>query len=73
MTVAIHLDCYVDGLKKRCLVDAGEDEVSFVEGFGTLGRGTDANGGDWFADRQEETRFLWKSAGVAHYREGVHL
>ena len=67
MAVAVHLDSYVDGLKERCFVDSGEDEVAFVEGFGTLGGGADADGGDGFANRQEETRFLGKSAGVADH------
>ena len=51
VAVAVHFDCYVDGLQKRCLIDAGEDEVALVEGFGTLGGSADADGGDWFADR----------------------
>ncbi len=37
MSIAVHLDGYVDGLKQAVFVYAGEDEVAFVEGFGTLG------------------------------------
>ncbi len=50
MAVAVHFDGYVNGLKKRVFVNAGENEVAFVESFGALGRGTDADGGDGFAD-----------------------
>ena len=69
MAVAVHLDSYVDGLKERCFVDSGEDEVAFVKGFGALGGGADADGGDGLADRQEEARFFGKCAGVADYGE----
>ena len=69
VAVAVHFDCYVDGLKKRCFIDAGEDEVAVVEGLGALGGGADADGGDGFAYRQEETRFLRKRAGVADHGE----
>ena len=31
-------------LKEALLVNAGNDEVCLVDGFGTLGRGTDADG-----------------------------
>ncbi len=58
VAVAVHLDGYVHGLEERGFVDAGEDEVAFVEGFGALGRGADAHGGDGFADAQEEARFF---------------
>lgn len=73
VAVSVHLDGYVDGLQKRCLVDAGEDEVAFVKGFGTLGGGADAYGSNRFANGQEEARFLGKGAGVADHGEGVHL
>lgn len=42
--VAVHRDCRLDGLQKRFLVDAGEDETGVVERLGTLGRGADAHG-----------------------------
>lgn len=50
MAVAVHLHGYVDGLQERGLVDAGKDEVTFVEGFGALGGGAYAHGGYRFAN-----------------------
>ena len=50
MVVSVHLDGYVDGLEQRVFVDAGEDEVAFVKGFGAFGGGTDAHGGNRLAD-----------------------
>ena len=73
MAIAVHLHGNVNGLQEGCLINAGKDEVAFVEGFGALGGGADAHGGDGFADRQEETRFLGEGAGVGHYSEGIHL
>jgi len=43
VAVLDHLNCYVNCLKKVVLVDAGEDEAAFVEGFRALGRGADAD------------------------------
>lgn len=34
------------GLKQGVFVDAGNDEVGFVDGFGTFGAGADADGGE---------------------------
>lgn len=67
MAVAVHFDGNVNGLQERSLVNAGEDEIAFVKGFGTLGGGSDADGGDGFAYRQEEARFLGEGAGVADH------
>ncbi len=69
MVVAVHFDSYVDGLEQAVFVDAGEDEVAFVESLGTLGGGADADGGDRFADREEETRLFGQCARVADYSE----
>lgn len=55
MAVAVHLDGYVYGLEEAVFVDAGEDEVAFVECFGALGGGADAHGSDGFAYAEEET------------------
>lgn len=73
MTVAVHLNGYVHGLEERSFVNAGKDEVAFVKGFGSLGGGADAHGGDGFAYRQEEAALLGKCTGVTHHGEGVHL
>lgn len=69
MAVAVHLDGNVDGLQKRGLIDAGENEVAFVKGFGTLGGGSDADGGNRFSYREKETALLWERAGIADHGE----
>lgn len=69
MTVAVHLHSYVYCLKEGFLVNAGEDEVSFVKRLGALGGCADADGGDRFADADEETALFGKGAGVADYGE----
>ena len=38
------------GLKQGVFVDAGDDEVGFVDGFGTFGAGADADGGEGVTD-----------------------
>ena len=43
VSVLHHLDCYVHCLEEVVLVDAGEDEAAFVEGFRALGGGADAD------------------------------
>lgn len=58
VSAAVHLYCYVNGLKKRCFVYAGEDEIAFVEGFGSLSGGAYADGGNWLANAEKETTFF---------------
>ena len=43
--VPYHFHCYVNCLEEVVLVDAGEDEAAFVEGFGALGAGAYAHCG----------------------------
>ena len=71
--VADEGDGDVDALEKADGVDAAEDEASFVQGLGALGRGPDAHGREGMADAREEGRLFREGAGVGHYREGVHL
>lgn len=54
VAVAVHFNGYVDRLQQGGFVDAGQDEVAFVEGFGAFGGGADAHGGDGFAYGEEE-------------------
>lgn len=54
VAVAYHGYGCVDGLQQGVCVDAGEDEVAFVKGFGTLGGGADAHGGERMAHGEEE-------------------
>ena len=63
----------VYGLEQGFLVNAGDDEVAFVDGLGTFRAGADANGGEGMAYTGEETAFLGKGATVADHGEGVHL
>ena len=44
----------VHALQKSLGVDTGEDETAFVQGFGTLGGGADADGREGMADGGEE-------------------
>ena len=55
------------------LVDAGKDEAAFVQGFGALGAGADADSWERVAYGGEEAALLRKGAGVGHHTEGVHL
>ena len=71
--IPAELDSSVNCLEERLGVDAGDDEVGFVDGFRTLGRGADADSWEWMAYTGEERRLLWESAGIRYDRKGVHL
>lgn len=73
LTVTAELDGGVNGLEQGLLVDTSNDEVAFVNGFGTLCRGTDADGGEGVADAGKERGFLGKGAAIADNGEGIHL
>lgn len=73
LTVTAELDGGVNGLQQGFLVDTSNDEVTLVDGFGTLGRGADADGGEGVPDAGEERGFLGKGAAIADDGEGVHL
>lgn len=73
LAVTAELDGGVNGLEQGLLVDTGNDEVALVDGFGTLGRCTDADGGEGMADAGEERGFLGKCAAIADDGKGVHL
>lgn len=73
LAVTAELDGGVNGLEQGLLVDTGNDEVALVDGFGTLGRGTDADGGEGMADAGEERGFLGKGSAIADDGKGVHL
>lgn len=72
-TVTAELDGGVNGLEQGLLVDTSNDEVTLVDGLGTLGRGTDADGGEGMADAGEEGGFFGKGSAIADDGEGVHL
>ena len=73
LTVTTKLYGCIYGLEERFLVNACNDEVTFVDSFGTLGRGTDADSGEGMADAGEERGFLGKGSAIADDGEGVHL
>lgn len=73
LTVTAELDSGVNGLEQGLLVDTSNDEVALVDGFGTLGRGADADGGEGMADTGEERGFFGKGSAIADDSEGVHL
>ena len=73
VAIAAQADGGIDGLEQRGLVDAGYNEAGFVDGFGALGAGADAHGGEGVADAGKETALFGQGTAVAHYREGVHL
>lgn len=73
LAVTAELDGSINGLQQGFLVDTCNDEVTLVDGFGTLGRGTDANGGERMADAGEERGFFGKGSAIADDGEGVHL
>ena len=53
-TIADEGDGDVNALQKALGVNAAEDEATLVEGFGALGGGADADGGERVADAGEE-------------------
>lgn len=73
LTVTAELDGGVNGLQQGPLVDTSNDEVTLVDGLGTLGRGADADSGEGVTDAGEERGFLGKGAAIADDGEGVHL
>ncbi len=73
VTVSAELDSSVNCLEEGFGVDAGDDEVGFVDGLRPLGAGAYADSWEWMAYAGEERRLLWESAGVRHYRKSIHL
>lgn len=73
LTVTAELDGGVNGLEQGLLVDTSNDEVTLVDGFGTLCRGADADGGEGVADAGKERGFFGKGSTVADDGKGVHL
>ena len=55
VAISAEADGGVDSLKKAVLIDARDDEAGFVESFGALGAGADADGREGMAHAGEET------------------
>ena len=60
-------------LEEALGVDTGNDEVTLVNGFRTLGRGADADGREGMAYTGKETALFGKGTAVADYGKGIHL
>lgn len=73
LTITAELDGSINGLEQGFLVDTSNDEVALVDGFRTLGRGTDADGGEGMSDTGEERGFLGKCAAITDDGKSVHL
>lgn len=73
LTVTAKFDGSINGLEQGLLVDTCNDEVALVDGLGTLGRGTDADGGEGVAETGKERGFLGKGSTVADDGKGIHL
>ena len=73
LAVAAEFYGCINCLEERLFVDAGDDEVAFVDGFRALGGGANADGGEWVAHTGEEAAFFGECAGIGHHTEGVHL
>ena len=71
--VAIQRHGGVHCLQQGLLVDAGDDEAGFVDGFGALGGGADADGREGVADGCEEAALFREGARVGDDGKGVHL
>ena len=55
LAVAAEFYGSVNCLEERLFVDAGDDEVAFIDGFRALCGGANADGREWVAHTGEET------------------
>ena len=62
LTVFAEFYCCIYCLKKTLGVDAGNDEVTLVDGFRSFGRGADADGREGMAYTGEEAALLGEGA-----------
>lgn len=61
LTILAKLDSCFNGLKEALLIDAGNDEVTLVNGFRTFGTCTDADGREGMAYTGEEAALFGES------------
>ena len=73
MSISAEFHSGIYCLKEALGVDTGNDEISLVDGFGTLGGGADADGREGMAYTGEEAALLGEGATVADYGKGIHL
>ena len=63
----------IDGLEERLRVNTGNDEVTFVDGFGPFRTGSDADGREGVADAGEKAALFGQRTAIAHDGKGIHL
>ena len=73
MTIIDQRDSNIDTLEQTLGVDSTQDEAAFVQGFGALGGGADADGREGMADGGEEGRLFGECTRVGHHCKGIHL
>ena len=73
LTVLAKLYCSIYRLQEALLVNTGNDEVAFVDGFGPFRTGSDADGREGMSDAGEEAALLGQGATIAHDGKGIHL
>lgn len=73
LAVTAELHGCVYCLQQALLVNAGNDEVTFVNGLRTLRTCADADGREGMADTREETRFFRKRSRITYHCKGIHL
>lgn len=73
LAVAAEFYGSVNCLEERLFIDAGDDEVAFVDGLRALGGGANADGWEWVAHTGEEAAFLWKCTRIRYHSKGIHL
>lgn len=73
MAVVDEGDGDIDTLEQALGVNSAQDETTLVQGFGTLGRGANADGREGMANGGEEGGFFRQGAGIRHDGKGIHL
>ena len=71
--VSAEFDGGVDCLEEALFVYAGDNEVAFVDGFGSFGGCADADGRERVSYAGEERAFLREGTAVADHCKGIHL
>ena len=73
MSVFHNLYGYIYGLEHFLLGDSGQDEAAFIQGFGSLGAGADADSRERLSYGSKEGAFFRQCAGIRNYGKGIHL
>ena len=73
VAILVHVHCTFYGLQQTLLVDASDEETTFVQGLGTLGARADTHRREGMSHTRKEAALLGQGAAVAHHGKGVHL